>query len=346
MIRAERNIPKNEEECNRVALVSRALACVVIGLLLAATCFGSDTAYGDLRADRQRHEVSKALDSLSPLEGIGGKVQVSPENTSENTYRPVITLESQNGLQLTIIRSDGNSVEPTESSGERLDDYSLETAEGEGALHAEGACEACDALREMHRQGVVSNLYNFLLLSEKVLPDDRFDFHLPVSDEERVAVLQCQDGILTECDALHNGRLSVSSDYLSPFGIVDGDHFSNAAELGIKVKGARHKDSDEEVSKGIHVVHYAHDNEDYSTDNDKAMNGVQNSPEQASGNHMSDDSKTSEDSFDSGLATIRTIIIIAGIGALLLLAGFAWEKFKYSRFLKACGLDKELGQKK
>lgn len=343
MIRTERDILKNAKRRSRVASVPRTLACAVVGLSLAVFCLGSDTAFGDPRDDFERHKLSKAIENATLPEYIyGGKVQIPPEDM----YRPVMTLESQNGLQLTISRSDRDNAESAESQWKDSNGSSLEIVEGEDALHAEGACEACDALRELYRQGAVSNLYSFLLPPENVLPNDRFDFHLPIPDEQRVAALQCQDGALTECNALHKGKLSVSSGFLSPFGIVDGDHFSTVAACGIDVKGARRIESDEEASQGVHIAHYTYDNEGYSADDDKATNGVQNSLEQVSNDHMNDDSKTSEDSFDSGLATIRTIIIIAGIGALIVFAGFAWEKFKYSRFLKACGLDKELGQKK
>ena len=343
MIRAERDIPKNDERRSRTASVSCALACGVVGLLLAAVCLGSDIAFGDSRGDFERYILSKAAENTTLPECIyGGKVTISPEDI----YRPVITLESQNGLQLTISRSDSNDTDSSESSGEGLDGCSLETVEGESVLHAEGVCEASDALRGMHRQGVISNLYSFLLLPESVLPDDRFIFHLPIPDEERVAILQCQDGVLAECDALHQGGLSISSDYLSPFGIVDSDHFSVVAELGVEVRGARRIESSEEASQGVHIVHFVRDNESYSPSDNKATNGTQNSLEQTSNNSALDGGKTSEDSSDSGLATMRTIIIIVGMGALLVFAGFAWEKFKYSRFLKACGLDKDSRQKK
>lgn len=90
--------------------------------------------------------------------------------------------------------SDSEAFSPPEIEG-------LYLREGEGCLHEEGSCEACDKLREMYRSGEIESLFCASIECDQSV-DASFRLSVPVNKEpSSYRLFTCNDGELVEVDA-------------------------------------------------------------------------------------------------------------------------------------------------
>lgn len=234
---------------------------------------------GRMRQEAEKAQYEKEQRELREL--LEDPIQIPMDLPA---IRMFLNLGSQDGINLSVANASQEQNESDDLEAqfsklkERFANAELVVTRGEAALHAEGCCEACDLLREMYRDGELLDLYYVEAVPGHTEPDDIFQIEVTTDELDNVAILQCQDGILVECEARRaNGQVDFKTEHIAPFGVIREDRFADIEGYGIELNGITEKtvhparkvssDSGEGVThatknKSAHINVYVPDDEE------------------------------------------------------------------------------------
>lgn len=218
---SQQNATRVAHACGgRQRLIFMLVFLVFLSASIAFAPFSADTAWGlDSRAQAAEAERWQHLPEST--------MQYETPGFQPEAYYEALFSDESTGVKI------GRYVEAS-SSAEKPEApiiESLNLLRGEECLHEEGACEACDELREMYRNGNVDALYRVEITTEYD-GDGWLALTVPLDEKvSKYASYRCDDGVLkpsymtVTAKVAERGFTSASidgdvHDLRSPFGIA------------------------------------------------------------------------------------------------------------------------------
>lgn len=199
---------------------------LTVAVLIACAIFLDAPAFGRARVNSRPNVQTRSdpVDIHAAPRATPVSIAPRPVSTREPDY---VIEDPDSGVTLSYFRSDST----LESERDLFHVENLRVVDGEGCLHAEGECDACDQLRDLYRDGEITELHR-VSLSPAVECDGTFRLTIPlVSDSDACELYRCDGGTLESTHwTLVSEEQGVEKVYLSgdgvgiqsPFGIAFG----------------------------------------------------------------------------------------------------------------------------
>lgn len=237
------------------------VALVALSLSLLAYAFPimpADTAWGAVAGAKERAERAGRESGSFDVALPSSNHEIDYEQfLSTRTYEQLLSDDATGVVLGRYVDADSQEEEPDPPPMESID-----LLLGEGCLHAQGECEACDELREMHREGEVDALCRVAVIPD-IEAEGQFSVDIPLDERvDKLAVYRCDDGVLrTSYRTAGSGTDAVR---------IDSDAHGVQSPLGI----AYNKDKPEEPKAATAHAYVPDDDGDDDAGWQKVLSGI------------------------------------------------------------------------